>query len=57
MGEAFDAACTALHDTGQPFIVHEVMAKRIIDAAKTGERDPTRLRDIAMAAVGNKTAR
>jgi hypothetical protein len=57
MGEAFDAACKALHDTGQPFIVREIMAKRVIDAAKAGERDPTRLRDIALMAVGNKTAR
>jgi hypothetical protein len=38
MGEAFDAACTALHNTGEPEIVYEVIAKRIIDAAKNGER-------------------
>jgi hypothetical protein len=34
MGQAFDAACKALHDTGQPKIVHEVMARRIIRAAR-----------------------
>jgi len=34
MGEAFDAACEELHDKGQPIIVYEVIAKRIIDAAK-----------------------
>jgi hypothetical protein len=39
MGEAFDDACKELHDTGQPPIVYEVIAKRIIDAAKNGERD------------------
>ena len=33
----FDAACKELHDTRQPRIVQEVMAKRIIDAARTGE--------------------
>jgi hypothetical protein len=32
------------HDKGQPTIVYEVIAKRIIDAAKNGERDPVRLR-------------
>jgi hypothetical protein len=50
MGDAFDAASKELHDRGQPAIVREVLAGRIIDAAKRGERDPTRLRDIALAA-------
>ena len=52
LGEAFDAACKALHDTGQPEIVYEVIAKRIIDAAKNGERDVDRLRDAGLAALG-----
>ena len=52
MGEAFDAACRELHDKGQPQIVYEVIAKRIIDAAKSGERDVDRLRDAGLAALG-----
>jgi len=52
MGEAFDDACKELHDTGQPPIVYEVIAKRIIDAAKNGERDPTRLRNAGLVALG-----
>ena len=48
LGEAFDDACKALHDRGQPPIVYEVIAKRIIDAAKKGERDPVRLHDGAL---------
>jgi len=52
MGEAFDGACKELHDTGQPPIVYEVIAKRIIDAAKNGERDPARLRNAGLAAFG-----
>jgi hypothetical protein len=48
-----DAACRELHDSGQPPIVQEIMAKRIIAAARTGERDVTRLRDIALAALGH----
>jgi hypothetical protein len=52
MGEAFDAACRELHDSGQPQIVYEVIAKRIIDAAKRGERDIARLRDAGLAALG-----
>jgi hypothetical protein len=50
MGEAFDAACKDLHDTGQPIIVKEVIAQRIIKAATKGERDPVRLRNAALAA-------
>jgi hypothetical protein len=51
MGKAFDAACKELHDTGQPELVHEVMAKRIIAAARKGERSVARLRDIALAGL------
>jgi len=52
MGEAFDRARKDLHDTGQPPIVYEVIAKRIIDAAKNGERDPVRLRNAGLSALG-----
>jgi hypothetical protein len=44
IGRAFDAACKELKDTG---LVHEVMIKRIIAAARRGERSVTRLRDAA----------
>ena len=54
MGEAFDAARASLHDKGQPEVVYEIIAKRIIEAAKKGERDPTRLRDAGLAALGHK---
>jgi hypothetical protein len=57
MGEAFDAACKELHDTGQPAVVYEVMAKRIIAAARRGERDVTRLRNAALAALGKERLR
>jgi hypothetical protein len=52
MGEAFDAACKELHDRGQPAVVYEVIAKRIIEAARKGERDPGRLRNAGLAALG-----
>ena len=51
MGEAFDAACKGLRDTGQPTLVREIIAKRIIEAAKKGERDPARLRAAGLAAL------
>jgi hypothetical protein len=49
MGEAYDAVLEALHDTGQPKIVREIIAERIIAVARTGERDPVRLRKSALA--------
>jgi hypothetical protein len=52
MGHAFESACTSLHDRGQPEIVYEVIAKRIIEAARRGERDPVRLRNIGLAGLG-----
>jgi hypothetical protein len=52
LGEAFDAARAALHDRGQTEIVYEIVAKQIIEAAKKGERDPIRLRDAGLVALG-----
>ena len=39
-----------LRDTGQPALVREIIAKRIIEATKKGERDPARLRAAGPAA-------
>jgi hypothetical protein len=52
MGEAFDAACKDLHDKGQPSIVYEVIAKRIIEAFSGGECDMDRLRKAGLAGLG-----
>jgi hypothetical protein len=52
VAEACNQVCKHLHDRGQPEIVREVIAERIINAAKAGERDPTRLRDIVLASFG-----
>ena len=54
MGEAFDAACKDLDETGQPSIVYQAVAKCIIEMAKSGVRDPETLRDRALTALGNK---
>jgi tartrate dehydratase beta subunit/fumarate hydratase class I family protein len=40
MGEAFDHACMSLHRFGTLITARELIAKRIIEAAKSGERDP-----------------
>lgn len=51
MGEAFDAARKALHSRGQPPIVVEIIAARIIAAASKGERDPIQLRNAGLAGL------
>ena len=48
MGEAFDAACKELHDSGEPKVRREVIARRIIATARKGELDPVRLRAAAL---------
>ena len=52
MGDAFQRACRSLHDTGQPEIVQEVLAQRIIQLAQEGERDPRELCEKALRALG-----
>jgi hypothetical protein len=48
MGEALDAACEELGDAGRPDAVREILAVRIIAAARFGECDPVRLREAAL---------
>jgi UDP-2,3-diacylglucosamine pyrophosphatase LpxH len=42
MGEAFDTACAERSEASE--VVREIIARRIIEAAKKGERDPVRLK-------------
>ena len=50
---AYETAIASLHDGGQPAIVREIIARRIIEAAKKGERDPERLCKVALVALKN----
>ena len=49
IGRAFDLACKELNDAGQPD--YEVMIKKIIAAARRGERDVKRLGDAGLTGV------
>jgi hypothetical protein len=51
MGEAFDAACKELRKIGQCEEVRELIAARIIVAARRGELDPVRLRMAALSGL------
>jgi hypothetical protein len=50
MREAFDRACKTLRNFGSA--VPAIIADRIIDAAKNGERDPRRLYEQALKVFG-----
>lgn len=52
MGEAFDHACRLLGRFGSLILARELTAKRIIAAAKNGERDPIRLCEQALIPFG-----
>ena len=52
LGKAYDIACLSLHPSGQPPVVQEILAKKIIEVAQRGERDPDRLASIALANLG-----
>ena len=52
MGEAFDRAWISLRHFGSACTVREIIAKRIIYAAKNGERDPVRLNEQALVLFG-----
>jgi len=48
MGEAFERACVSLRRFGTLITARELTAKRIIAAAKNGERDPGHLCEHAL---------
>ena len=52
MGEAFDRACVSLSRFGTLITARELIAKRIIAAAKNGEHDPARLCEQALIPFG-----
>ena len=53
LGKAYDLACLSLHPGGQPPVVQEILARKIIEVAQRGERDPERLAAIALANLGS----
>ena len=52
MGKAFEDACKVLRNLASAITVREIIAKRIIAAAKNGERDPARLCQQALIPFG-----
>ena len=54
LAAAYEKARASLHDKGQPALVQEVIAGRIISAAKSGILDADKLCEMALTALGNK---
>jgi hypothetical protein len=52
MAQAFERACVVLQSSSQPELVREIIAKRIIEVAQPGERDPEKLCVRALKALG-----
>jgi hypothetical protein len=52
MTKAYAKACRMLHDRGQPALVQEIIAGRIVEIVKTGERDPNRVCQRVLIDVG-----
>jgi hypothetical protein len=50
--DAYDKVCQSMRDCGQPDIIKEAIAKRIIELAVKGERDPGQLCEQALKSLG-----
>jgi len=48
LGKAYDIACNSLHPTGRIPTTQDFLAKKILESAQYGERDPDRLAAIAL---------
>ena len=51
MAQAYDRACGSLRTFGNASTVRETVAKKIIEVAAQGERDPDRLHDRVVKAL------
>jgi hypothetical protein len=54
MARAYEGALVALRLTNRQDPFTEIVAKKIVEIAETGERDPERLRDRALEELGRK---
>jgi hypothetical protein len=52
LGSAYDIACRSLHPKGRLPVIQDQLARKIIEAAQRGERDPERLATIALGTLG-----
>jgi hypothetical protein len=51
MVAAFKAACQSLQLVARDDLLTQIVARKVVEVAGTGERDPERLRDLVLLAV------
>jgi hypothetical protein len=56
-GEAFNIARKHMHDNGQPDVVLEIIARRIMEIVRNGEREPAHIAEKALADIGLQRTR
>jgi hypothetical protein len=54
---AFEAVCASLQLVDRSDPVAEIVARKVIEVAGTGERDPVRIRDLVLLALNDSGAR
>ena len=52
LGQAYDIACRSIHPKGRAPVIQETLARKIIQAAQQGERNPDRLAALALRFLG-----
>jgi hypothetical protein len=57
MTTAFEAVCEALQLVIRSDPVTEIVARKVIEVAGTGERDPERIRDLVLLALNESGTR
>jgi hypothetical protein len=51
MSAAFEAVCVSLQLVNRSDAITEIVARKVIEVAGTGERDPERIRDLVLLAL------
>jgi hypothetical protein len=57
MSAAFEAVCESLQVVQRSDPVTEIVARKVIEVAGTGERDPQRIRDLVLLALNKSGER
>jgi hypothetical protein len=57
MSAAFEAVCASLQLLNRTDPVTEIVARKVIEVAGTGERDPERIRDLVLLSLNESGER
>jgi hypothetical protein len=57
MTAAFEAVCESLQLVKRDDLIAEIVARKVIEVAETGERDPERIRELVLLALKESSER